>query len=91
MFDSVTLWTVAHQAALSRDSPGKNTEVSMLSSRGSHQPRNQTHISELADGFFTPNATWEAQSMAIPKTIFSLLLEKEEQWKSLSNITNLQS
>ena len=27
MSDSVTLWTVAHQAPLSMDSPGKNTGV----------------------------------------------------------------
>ena len=27
MSDSVTLWTIAHQAPLSMDSPGKNTGV----------------------------------------------------------------
>ena len=27
MFDSATLWTVAHQAPLPMDSPGKNTRV----------------------------------------------------------------
>ena len=43
-FDSVTLWTVAHQAALSRDSPGKNTEVFMLSSRGSSLEESNPHL-----------------------------------------------
>ena len=40
------LWTVAHQAPLSLDSPGKNIGVvSIPSSRGSSQPRDQTHVS----------------------------------------------
>ena len=39
--------------------------VAMPSSRGSSQPRNQTHISmspALAGVFFTTSATWEAQN-----------------------------
>jgi len=44
------------------DSPGKNTEVgcTMPSSRGSSQPRNEIHVSCLADRFFTHWGTWEA-------------------------------
>ena len=37
--------------------------IAMPSSRGSSQPRDQTHVSmssALAGGFFTTNATWEA-------------------------------
>ena len=41
-----TLWTVACQAPLSMDFPGKNTGVVAMSfSRGSSQPRDWTHIS----------------------------------------------
>ena len=39
--------------------------VAMPSSKGSSQPRDQTHISMssvLIDGFFTTSATWEAQT-----------------------------
>ena len=39
--------------------------VAMPSSKGSSQPRDQTHISRssaLVDGFFTTGATWEAQT-----------------------------
>ena len=45
----VTPWTVAHQAPLSRSSLGKNIGVgSMLSSRGSCQPRDQTQVSNVS-------------------------------------------
>ena len=43
------------------DSPGKNTGwVTMLSSRGSSQSRDQTQVSCIAGGFFTIRATREA-------------------------------
>ena len=45
----VTKLTIALQAPLSWDSPGKNTGVgSMYSSRGSSQPSDQTHISDIS-------------------------------------------
>ena len=37
--------------------------VAMPSSRGSFQPRKRTHISYIADGFFTQWVTWEAPIM----------------------------
>ena len=54
MSKSLTLWTVAGQAPLSWDSSVKNTGwVTMPSSRGSYQPRDQTHIFCISSGFFT--------------------------------------
>ena len=35
------------------DSPGKNTRVVVMPSRGSSQPRDGTQVSRIADGFFT--------------------------------------
>ena len=48
----VTLWTLAHQA------PGILEWVAMPSSRGSSQPRTQTHVSCIAGGFFTTSSTF---------------------------------
>ena len=43
------------------NSPGQNTRVGGLSvSRGSSQPRDQTQVSRIADGFFASWATREA-------------------------------
>ena len=43
------------------NSPGQNTGVgNHFFPRGSFQPRDQTHISRIADGFFTIWATREA-------------------------------
>ena len=58
---SATLWTIAHQAPLSMDSPGKNTEwVAPSSSRAS--PDAGIKPASLASpvltgGFFTTSAT----------------------------------
>ena len=55
-------WTVAHQAPLSRNSPGKNTGVgAMPSTRGSSQSRDQTQVSHVAGSFFTIWSTTEPQ------------------------------
>ena len=43
------------------NSPGQNTGVGSPFSRASSQPRNRTHISCIACGFFTSWATREAQ------------------------------
>ena len=43
------------------DSPGKNTGVGSLFSKGSSQPRDQTKVSRIAGRFFTSWATREAQ------------------------------
>ena len=44
------------------DSPGKNTEVGCHAFlQGSSQPRDQTQLSRIAGGFFTVQATREAQ------------------------------
>ena len=58
----VTPGTVARQAPLSMDSPGKNTGVGYhsLGSRGSSWPRDQTQVSCSAGRFFTIWATREA-------------------------------
>ena len=53
-----TLWTVAHQSLLSMGSLQARTLdwIAIPSSRGSSQPRDQTHVScspALAGGFFT--------------------------------------
>ena len=60
--NSVTLWTVAHQAPLAMGIfQARILEwVSMPSSMGSSQPRDQTHVSPIAGGFFTVRATREA-------------------------------
>ena len=52
--DSVTLWTIAHQAPLSMGTLQAILEwVAMPSSRGSSQPRDQTQVSRNAGIFFT--------------------------------------
>ena len=50
-----TPWTVACQAPLSVDSPGKNTGVenTILFSKGSSRLRDQTRVSCIAGRFFT--------------------------------------
>ena len=63
MSDSLaTPWTVAHQVPLSMGL-SKQEHQSGLSffSRGSSWPRDQTHVSCLADRFLYPWATWEAK------------------------------
>ena len=48
-----TPWTVAHQAPLSMDFPGKNTGVGCyFLLQGIFWPRDQTRVSCLAGGFF---------------------------------------
>ena len=61
----VTLRTVACQAPLSMGILQQEylEWVAMPSSRGSSQPRDQTQVSCLADGFFTFLATREAQQI----------------------------
>ena len=51
----VTLWTVARQAPLSMVvlQPRILEWIAMLSSSGSSQPRDRTHASCIAGGFFT--------------------------------------
>ena len=58
-----TPWTVAHQAPLSMGIlQARILEwVAMPSSRGSSQPRDQTHVSCIAGGFFTISGTREVQ------------------------------
>ena len=58
-----TPWTVALQAPLSMGIlQARILEwVAMPSSRGSSQPRDQTHISCIAGRFFTTTAMWESQ------------------------------
>ena len=53
--DSVTPWTVAHQAPLPMGILQARTLewAAMLSSRGSSQHRDQTQVSHIAGGFFT--------------------------------------
>jgi len=57
-----TPWTVAHQAPLSIGILQASTLewVAFPFSRGSSQPRDQTQVSHMADGFFTSWATREA-------------------------------
>ena len=46
MSNSATPWTITHQAPLSMDFPGKNTEVDFISSSwGPSQPRDQACVS----------------------------------------------
>ena len=53
--DSVTPWTVAHQAPLFMGilQAGILEWVAMPFSRGSSQPRDRTWVSHIAGGFFT--------------------------------------
>ena len=59
--DSVTPWTLAHQAPLSMGIlQARILEwVAMPSSRGSSQPRNQTGVSCITGGFFISRAIKE--------------------------------
>ena len=58
----VTLWTVAYQAPLSRDSPGQNMEwVAISFSRESSWPRDWTRVSCIAGRCFNLWATREAE------------------------------
>ena len=63
----VTPWTVAHQAPLSMDSPGKNTGVGSCPPPGDlpDQGIKPTSLMSpaLADGFFTTSTTWEAPKL----------------------------
>ena len=76
------LWTVAHQAPLSWDFLGKNTGLcdATSSSRGSSWSRDRTHISCLADGFFTtelpgkPSISVNDEGTVVKKTeVFALI------------------
>ena len=54
MSDSVTPWTIAHQAPLSGILQTRILQwVAKPSSRGSSQPRDRTQVSPIAGGFFT--------------------------------------
>ena len=68
-----TLWTIARQASLPWDFPGDNTGVvAVPSSRGSSQPKDQTHIScssHIVGRFFTAEVTGEVKAMAKGKEI----------------------
>ena len=57
-----TMWTVAHQAPLTMDSPGKNTGVGLPYPPPGDLPDSSLTSPALASGFFTTSATWEAQS-----------------------------
>ena len=59
----VTLWTIAHQAPLSMDSPGKNTGVGFHALLQGIFPTQGSNLSllcllALAGRFFTTSATW---------------------------------
>ena len=59
------------------DSPGRNTaRVAISSSRGSSQPRDQTHVSSIAyiaGRFFITRANWEALSQSVTSVAQSCL------------------
>ena len=63
MSDSVTPWTVAHQAPLSMGILQERILEGVANpfSRGASQPKNQTRVSCIAGEFFTSWATQEAQ------------------------------
>ena len=77
------LWTIAHQASQSWDFLGKNTGLcdAISSSRGSSWPRDRTHISCLADGFFTtqspgkPSISVNDEGTVVKKTEAFALIE----------------
>ena len=72
MSDSATPWMVAHQAPLSMGIlQARILEwVAMSSSRVSSQPKDQTQVSCITDGFFTVWATREAQPTLVMKSNF---------------------
>ena len=72
-----TLWTIAHQAPLSMDSPGKNTRVgfySLLQGIFQAQGSNLSLLCllALAGRYFTPSATWEVHTYTHRKTYMCL-------------------
>ena len=73
----VTPWTVAHQAALPQDSPGKNTGVGchvLLRGIFLTQESNLRLSPALAGGFFTTSTTWVSR---ISKTSYSLTIKQQ--------------
>ena len=62
------LWTIAHQAPLTWDSPGKNTSVSchalLQGIYSGIEPISLISLA-LAGGFFTTSTTWEAPQNAV--------------------------
>ena len=76
-----TLWTVAHQAPLSMGIlQARILEwVAMPYSRGSSQPRDQTHVSCIAGRFFTIWATREALPEATITEIRKSILVPDHQ------------
>ena len=57
----LTLWPYILESTRlpwSMDSPGKNTGVTLPSSRESSSPRDRSCISSLAGGFFTASTAW---------------------------------
>ena len=71
--DSVTPWTVARQAPLSRGIvQARILEwVAMPSSRGSSQPRDRAQVSFITGRFFTISATREAQESVSHVQLFA--------------------
>jgi len=57
--------------------------VTIPFSRGSSQPRDQTHVSCIAGGFFTVRATWEATSLSLRPYLIGLLILSQEISSSL--------
>ena len=84
MSDSATPWIVAYQAPLSmRILQAKILEwVAISFSRGSSWPRNRTHISCIADGFFTVEPPGKPQVYFRTMYLFSFLNE----WKILNYV-----
>ena len=89
MFDSATLRTAALQAPLSKGIlQARILEwVAMPSSRGSSQPRDETLVSCITEGFFTVWTTRQAQELgeylAYVKQILieGLLLSAASGWE----------
>ena len=73
-----TPWTVARQAPLSMGilQARMLEQVTMCTSRGSSQPRDQTQVSCIAGEFFTIWATRKAQSLWISSCFLSLKRKK---------------
>ena len=60
----VTPWAITHKSPLSMQFSRQGHWVTIPSSRGSSQPRDQTNVPRVSCtgrwGLFTTNATWEA-------------------------------
>ena len=70
LFSCVKLFATLPGSSIHGIFPARILEwVAMPFSRGSSRPRDQTHVSHIAGGFFTVQTTWDCACILIPHLI----------------------